>query len=117
MNSVLNRINTQSSVMPTSIVVTAILTHRGRGISRKELIERFSWVRSLILMRGGRAARPDTISSKSDADAQLVDVALNVLGNLIGRQKNVLEPVFTPVIIFHYLYHISISHNILHNII
>lgn len=49
--NILNRINKASVVMPTSIVVTAILTHRGRGISKKDLESKFIWLRELILKR------------------------------------------------------------------
>jgi len=92
--NILYRINKASVTMPTAIVVTAILTHRGRGISRAELIRKFQWIRDMIVQRGGKVATVATDDSKHTG--QIIDVSLNVLGNLIGKQKNVLEPVFVP---------------------
>ena len=68
----------------------AILTHRGRGMSKKDLDEKFIWLRGLILKRGGKVAQPATVG---ETTSHLVDVSLGVLGSLIGRQKNVLEQV------------------------
>jgi hypothetical protein len=49
--------------MPSAIIGTILLTIRARGITRKDLIEKFIWLRQEILKRGGKVATPD---SKSD---------------------------------------------------
>jgi glycerol-3-phosphate O-acyltransferase len=81
--------------MPTALVVTVLLTHRGRGLSRKDLIAKFEWLRNEITKRGGKVATPDVAKGEENT-GKLIDSAISVLGNLVGKQKNVLEPVYTP---------------------
>ncbi|KAF9355308.1 hypothetical protein BGX34_010545, partial [Mortierella sp. NVP85] len=89
---VLADINSVSVVMPTALVGTVILTLRGRGVGRSELIRRVEWLKREILAKGGRVAN---FSGMETGD--VVDRALGVLKDLVAAQKNLLEPVFYAV--------------------
>ncbi|RHZ75921.1 hypothetical protein Glove_208g142 [Diversispora epigaea] len=86
---VLSDINSASVVMPTALVGTVILTLRGRGVGRKELIRRVEWLRTAILAKGGRVADFGDMTT-----GEIVDRAINVLKDLIKERKELLEPVF-----------------------
>lgn len=86
---VLADINSVSVVMPTALVGTVILTLRGRGVGRSELIRRVDWLKKEILSKGGRVANFSGMET-----AEVVDRALLVLKDLVALQKNLLEPVF-----------------------
>ncbi len=49
--------------MPTAIVVTVLLTHKGRGVSKRELVRSFEHLRNEILSRKGRVATPSKLSA------------------------------------------------------
>ena len=51
-----------SVIMPTSLVGTILLTLRGRGVGRTELIRRVVWLRGQIEAKGGRVAEFGSIS-------------------------------------------------------
>jgi glycerol-3-phosphate O-acyltransferase len=53
---VLNDINSVTVIMPGALVGTVILTLRGRGVGRRELIRRVEWLRDRIIAKGGRVA-------------------------------------------------------------
>lgn len=53
---VLNDINAVTVIMPGALVGTVILTLRGRGVGRRELIRRVEWLRDRIIAKGGRVA-------------------------------------------------------------
>lgn len=53
---VLERINAAAVVMPAALVGTVLLTIRGRGVGRAELIRRVKTLKSAIVVRGGRVA-------------------------------------------------------------
>ncbi|CAG8509781.1 6104_t:CDS:10, partial [Scutellospora calospora] len=78
-----------SVVMPTALVGTVILTLRGRGVGRNELIRRVEWLRAAILAKGGRVKEFGGMST-----AEIVDRAITVLKDLIKERKDLLEPVF-----------------------
>ena len=42
--------------MPGALIGTIILTLRGRGVGRRELVRRVEWLRDRILAKGGRVA-------------------------------------------------------------
>jgi hypothetical protein len=42
--------------MPSALVGTVILTLRGRGVGRNELIRRVEWLRRIIINKGGKVA-------------------------------------------------------------
>jgi hypothetical protein len=48
--------NAISVVMPSALVGTIILTLRGRGVGRAELIRRIEWLRRIIINKGGNVA-------------------------------------------------------------
>jgi hypothetical protein len=48
--------NAISVVMPSALVGTIILTLRGRGVGRNELIRRIEWLRRIIINKGGNVA-------------------------------------------------------------
>ncbi|KAG0018533.1 hypothetical protein BGZ81_010189 [Podila clonocystis] len=89
---VLADINSVSVVMPTALVGTVILTLRGRGVGRNELIRRVDWLKKEILSKGGRVANFSGMET-----GEVVDRALGVLKDLVALQKNLLEPVFYAV--------------------
>ncbi|RIB04285.1 acyltransferase-domain-containing protein [Gigaspora rosea] len=86
---VLSDINSVSVVMPTALVGTVILTLRGRGVGRNELIRRVDWLKAAILAKGGRVKDFCGMST-----AEIVDRAMAVLKDLIKERKDLLEPVF-----------------------
>lgn len=53
---VLNDINAVTVIMPGALVGTVILTLRGRGVGRRELIRRVEWLRDRIIAKSGRVA-------------------------------------------------------------
>ncbi|CAG8665972.1 18965_t:CDS:10 [Gigaspora margarita] len=70
-------------------VGTVILTLRGRGVGRNELIRRVDWLKTAILAKGGRVKDFCGMST-----AEIVDRAMAVLKDLIKERKDLLEPVF-----------------------
>lgn len=78
--------------MPAALVGSVILTIRGRGVGRSELINKVGWLREAIVARGGRVAEFAGMDM-----ASVVDRALLVLKDLIGEHKNLLEPTFYPI--------------------
>ncbi|CAG8824387.1 12834_t:CDS:2, partial [Gigaspora rosea] len=70
-------------------VGTVILTLRGRGVGRNELIRRVDWLKAAILAKGGRVKDFCGMST-----AEIVDRAMAVLKDLIKERKDLLEPVF-----------------------
>ena len=88
---VLADINKVTVVMPAALVGTVILTLRGRGVSRSELIRRVDWVKDAIIAKGYMVADFGAMST-----AEIVDRALSVMKDLITEEKDVMEPTFTP---------------------
>ncbi|KAI9143514.1 putative acyltransferase [Paraphysoderma sedebokerense] len=87
---VLADINDISVIMPTALVGTIILTLRGRGVSRDEIIKKVNWLRKQILSKGGRVAEFGNIPT-----SVIVDRSLKLMGNdLIGERKDLLETVY-----------------------
>ena len=86
---VLGDINDVSVVMPTALVGTVILTLRGRGVGKAELVRRVKWLADNIKMKGGRVAEFGPMSQ-----TEVVNRALYVLGGLVGEVKGLLEPTF-----------------------
>ncbi|KAH0291431.1 acyltransferase [Aureobasidium namibiae CBS 147.97] len=87
---VLSDINAVSVVMPTALVGTVLLTLRGRGAGKSELVRRVDWLTERVKKQGGRIAHfsglPTTI---------VVERALEVLGpNLVGEYKNLPEKTY-----------------------
>eukprot|EP01116_Phalansterium_solitarium_P014691 TRINITY_DN32477_c0_g1_i1.p1 TRINITY_DN32477_c0_g1~~TRINITY_DN32477_c0_g1_i1.p1 ORF type:complete len:702 (-),score=291.97 TRINITY_DN32477_c0_g1_i1:120-2225(-) len=93
--SVVSRINRTSVILATSLVAAALLTHHGRGMSLAELVAKFDWIAAQIKKRNGKVSRLEGGASAA-ATAKAVAISLGVLGNLVGKQKQVLEQVYTP---------------------
>src|ERR1700712_5707052 len=51
---VLSDINDVSVVMPTALVGTVLLTLRGRGVGKSELVRRVNWLSERVQAQGGR---------------------------------------------------------------
>ncbi|KAL9109548.1 MAG: hypothetical protein Q9227_005884 [Pyrenula ochraceoflavens] len=91
--SVLADINAASVVMPTALVGTVLLTLRGRGVGKSELVRRVDWLRARILAQGGRVAHFHGLSTDA-----VVDRALDVLGpGLVGMVEDLAEPTMYAV--------------------
>ena len=90
---VLSDINAVSVVMPTALVGTILLTLRGRGVGRSELIRRVDWLCDQIKTRGGKVAHFHGAST-----GYVVDRALEVLGpSLVGHVEGLAEQTFYAV--------------------
>ncbi|KDN41525.1 acyltransferase-domain-containing protein [Tilletiaria anomala UBC 951] len=89
---ILADINSASVVMPAALVGTVILTLRGRGVGRRELIRRVEWLRSAILAKGYRVADFGQMSI-----GEVVDRTLGLMKDLIFEHKDVMEPTFEPI--------------------
>ena len=90
---VLSDINDVSVVMPTALVGTVLLTLRGRGVGKSELIRRVEWLSARVKAKGGRVAH------FGGAPTELVvDRALDVLGSgLVGSVDDLAEQTFYAV--------------------
>lgn len=87
---VLSDINAVSVVMPTALVGTVLLTLRGRGVGKSELIRRVDWLSDRVRAQGGQVAHFGTLHTE-----EVVDRALEVLGpKLVGRVEGLPEQTF-----------------------
>ncbi|RWA05287.1 hypothetical protein EKO27_g9819 [Xylaria grammica] len=90
---VLSDINDVSVVMPTALIGTVLLTLRGRGVGKAELLRRIEWLIARVRAKGGRVAH--------FGNAPLVDVVrrgLEVLGkDLVGEVQGLAEPTYYAV--------------------
>ncbi|CAO3594415.1 unnamed protein product [Absidia cylindrospora] len=88
---VLSDINNISVVMPSALVGTVILTLRGRGVGRSELIRRVDWLTRIIGAKGGQVSEFHEMST-----GDIVDRTLVIHKDLIGEHKgkDILEPTF-----------------------
>ena len=90
---VLSEINDVSVVMPSALCGTVLLTLRGRGVGKSELIRRVDWLRERIIARGGRVAHFAGLPTEV-----VVEKALDVLGpQLIGTLTNLPEETYYAV--------------------
>ena len=90
---VLSDSNAVSVVMPTSLIGTVLLTLRGRGVGKSELVRRVDWLSERVRAKGGRVAHlygaPTSV---------VVDRALEVLGpSLVGQVEGLAEETFYAV--------------------
>ncbi|KAK4574721.1 hypothetical protein LTR86_001562 [Recurvomyces mirabilis] len=87
---VLKDINDVSVVMPTALVGTVLLTLRGRGIGKSELVRRVNWLRERVRAQDGRVAH--FVGLETEA---VVEKALEVLGpKLVGSVPDLPEPTY-----------------------
>ncbi len=90
---VLADINAVSVVMPTAIIGTVLLTLRGRGVGKSELIRRVEWLTHRIRAKGGRVAH-----FRGASLSDVIDRGLDVLGrDLVGLIDKLAEPVYYAV--------------------
>jgi glycerol-3-phosphate O-acyltransferase len=87
---VLADINAASVVMPTALVGTVLLTLRGRGVGKSELVRRVDWLCERVKAQNGKIAHFAGNSTET-----VVDRALEVLGpKLVGRVEGLAEDTF-----------------------
>ncbi|KAI1360833.1 acyltransferase-domain-containing protein [Xylaria arbuscula] len=90
---VLSDINDVSVVMPTALIGTVLLTLRGRGVGRAELLRRIEWLIARVSAKGGRVAH----FGKSPLE-DVVKRGLEVLGkDLVGEVQGLAEPTYYAV--------------------
>ncbi|KAI8824355.1 acyltransferase-domain-containing protein [Fimicolochytrium jonesii] len=89
---ILSDINAASVIMPTALVGTVVLTLRGRGVGRDELIRKVNWLKREILTKSGRVAHFGDMST-----AAIVERAVQQMRDLIGQRTDLLEPVYYPL--------------------
>lgn len=90
---VLSDINDVSVVMPTALIGTVLLTLRGRGCSKGELIRRVQWLTARVRSTGGRVAHFGNASLE-----EVIQRGLDVLGkDLVGTVEGLTEPVYYAV--------------------
>ncbi|KAJ9654356.1 hypothetical protein H2198_006587 [Neophaeococcomyces mojaviensis] len=90
---VLADINDVSVVMPTALVGTILLTLRGRGVGRSELVRRVNWLCARIVNNGGNVADFHGLPTLT-----IVDRALAVLGpKLVGTIDGLAEETYYAV--------------------
>jgi glycerol-3-phosphate O-acyltransferase len=90
---VLSDINDVSVVMPTALVGTVLLTLRGRGAGKGELVRRVDWLSERVRAKGGRVAHFYGAPTE-----HVVDRALEVLGpKLVGTTSGLAEETFHAV--------------------
>lgn len=90
---VLSEINDVSVVMPTALVGTVLLTLRGRGVGKTELIRRVEWLCDRVRAQGGRVAHFGNLPT-----SVVVDRALEVLGpGLVGLVPGLPEDTYYAV--------------------
>ena len=83
---VLSDINDVSVIMPTALVGTTLLTLRGRGVGKMELVRRVDWLRQRISRQHGRVAHFGDLSTDA-----VVERALEVLGSQLVEKVDGLE--------------------------
>ncbi|CAM1511006.1 Fc.00g085190.m01.CDS01 [Cosmosporella sp. VM-42] len=90
---VLGDINAVSVVMPTALIGTVLLTLRGRGVGKEELIRRVDWLTQRVRAKGGRVAHFGNAPV-----SEIIDRGLEVLGKeLVGVVEGLPEPTYYAV--------------------
>jgi glycerol-3-phosphate O-acyltransferase len=90
---VLSDINAVSVVMPTALIGTVLLTLRGRGVGKAEMIRRVEWLSDRVRAKGGRVAH-----FAGTPTSEIVDRGLEVLGkDLVGLVEGLPEPTYYAV--------------------
>ena len=90
---VLSEINAVSVVMPTALIGTVLLTLRGRGVGKTELIRRVEWLSDRVRNKGGRVAHFGGAPTEA-----IVNRGLEVLGSgLVGVINDLPETTYYAV--------------------
>lgn len=89
----LSDINDVSVMMPTALVGTVLLTLRGRGVGKTELVRRVDWLCERVRAKGGRVAH-----FYDHPTEVVVERALDVLGRqIVGEITGLVEPTYFAV--------------------
>eukprot|EP00754_Rhynchopus_humris_P050569 Rhum_TRINITY_DN9031_c0_g1::Rhum_TRINITY_DN9031_c0_g1_i1::g.31253::m.31253 len=86
---VMDDINGTSTITPSAVVATVLLTTRGRGVGREELVHKTEWLKGEIELNGGRVSWPPNVPT-----CDIIDTALLVLKDLVVMEQY-LEPVYS----------------------
>ena len=90
---VLADINEVSVVMPTALIGTILLTLRGRGVGKEELVRRVEWLTRQVRAKGGRVAHFGNAPL-----SEIIERGLEVLGkDLVGVVVDLPEPTYYAV--------------------
>jgi glycerol-3-phosphate O-acyltransferase len=90
---VLSDINAVSVVMPTALIGMVLLTLRGRGVGKSELIRRVDWLSERVRAKGGRVAHFGNAPT-----SVVVERGLEVLGkDLVGAVDGLAEQTYFAV--------------------
>jgi len=90
---ILSDINAVSVVMPTALIGTVLLTLRGRGVGKSELIRRVEWLSERVRAKGGRVAHFGNAPT-----SVVIERGLEVLGkDLVGLVDGLAEPTYYAV--------------------
>lgn len=90
---VLSQINNVSVMMPTALVGTVLLTLRGRGVGKSDLVRRVEWLCNRVRAKGGRVAH-----FYGAPTGEVVDRAIEVMGpKLVGEITGLAEPTYYAV--------------------
>lgn len=90
---VLSDINDVSVMMPTALVGTVLLTLRGRGVGKGELVRRVIWLTDRVRAKGGRVAHFYRLPAEV-----VVERALEVLGpEIVGEIDGLVERTYYAV--------------------
>ncbi len=90
---VLSDINAVSVVMPTALIGTVLLTLRGRGVGKAELVRRVEWLSERVCAQGGRVAHFAGVPTDV-----VVERGLEVLGpQLVGLVPGLVEETYYAV--------------------
>ncbi|KAK4943643.1 hypothetical protein LTR10_016740 [Elasticomyces elasticus] len=90
---VLSDINDASVIMPTALVGTVLLTLRGRGVGKSELVRRVDWLCARTRANGGKVA-----DFHGRPTSYVVERALEVLGpKLVGTVEGLAEETYYAV--------------------
>lgn len=80
-------------MMPTALVGTVLLTLRGRGVGKGELVRRVNWLSDRVRAKGGRVAHFYRLPTEV-----VVDRALEVLGpKIVGEVPGLAERTYYAV--------------------
>lgn len=90
---VLSDINDVSVVMPTALVGTVLLTLRGRGVGKSELVRRVDWLSERVRTKGGRVAHFYGAPTEHVVERALEDLGPKLVGSIGGLAEQTFYAV------------------------
>ncbi|KMU89577.1 glycerol-3-phosphate acyltransferase [Coccidioides immitis H538.4] len=90
---VLSQINDVSVIMPTALVGTVLLTLRGRGVGKAELVRRVDWLCERVRAKGGRVAHFYRAATEHVVDRALEDLGPKLVGEVGGLAEHTFYAV------------------------